>query len=45
VNPRIPGDLEAIILRCLEKDPASRYARVEELQDALSAVSSTADAA
>lgn len=31
LNPGIPVDLERIILRCLEKDPARRYPNYEEL--------------
>ncbi len=45
VNPRLPIHLEAVILRCLEKDPARRFAQVEDLQEALTEVSSTVEAA
>lgn len=31
LNPRIPADLEAIIIRALEKDPKRRYATMDEL--------------
>jgi serine/threonine protein kinase len=30
-NPRIPADLEIIVLKCLEKDPARRYSSAGEL--------------
>ncbi|MFO0950559.1 MAG: hypothetical protein U0835_05285 [Isosphaeraceae bacterium] len=29
--PGVPRDLEAIVLRCLSKDPSSRYAAASEL--------------
>ncbi len=35
-RPEIPGGLEAIILRCLQKDRALRFQSVAELQTALS---------
>jgi len=44
VNAKIPEDLEVIILRCLEKDPADRYSRVPEILKDLTAVSSRVDA-
>ena len=44
VNPRVPVELEAVILRCLEKDPGRRFSQVGDLQDALSALSSTVEA-
>jgi serine/threonine-protein kinase len=44
VNPRIPEDLEAVILRCVQKDPAARYAKVADLLEDLTAVSSQVDA-
>jgi serine/threonine-protein kinase len=44
VNPRIPEDLEGVILRCIEKDPAARYAKVSDLLEDLTAVSSHVDA-
>ena len=43
-NPAIPPELEAIILRCLEKSPPKRYQRVEEILEGLGAVSTRLDA-
>jgi eukaryotic-like serine/threonine-protein kinase len=39
VNPRLPERLEAIILKCMEKDPARRYQSVGDLLDDLDEVS------
>ena len=36
LNPRVPEDLEAIVLKCLEKDRARRYATAAELAADLS---------
>jgi eukaryotic-like serine/threonine-protein kinase len=36
LRPEVPEPLERVILRCLEKNPAARYASVEELCAALS---------
>jgi hypothetical protein len=38
LRPEVPADLEAIVLRCLEKDPARRFADVSSLAEALSQV-------
>ena len=45
VNPRVPVDLEAVILRCLEKDPARRFAQVRDIQDSLTTISAAVEAA
>jgi serine/threonine-protein kinase len=36
-NPEIPAELEAVILRALEKDPARRFASATEMRAALAA--------
>jgi serine/threonine-protein kinase len=35
VNPDVPADLDAVVLRCLAKDPRDRFATVAELDTAL----------
>jgi serine/threonine protein kinase len=45
INPRLPKRLEAAILRCLEKDPTRRWQKVDDLAEALKAVSTGAAAA
>jgi serine/threonine-protein kinase len=38
LRPEVPAELEAIILKCLEKDPDARFADVAELAKALAEV-------
>ncbi|MGE5126921.1 MAG: protein kinase domain-containing protein [Betaproteobacteria bacterium] len=45
VNPRLPAELDAVVLRGLEKDPARRWQSTAELLGALSAISERTEAA
>jgi len=45
VNPALPADLDAAILRCLEKEPGKRWSSVADLLEALGRVSVRSDAA
>lgn len=45
LNPKIPPDLEALIQRCLAKDPGDRPQTVEAILDELSSVSARVEAA
>jgi len=45
VNPRVPPELEAVIVRCLEKEPDKRYGGVEAILEDLTTVSSKTEAA
>jgi serine/threonine-protein kinase len=35
--PTAPSELEAVVMKCLEKDPRNRFADIAELEQALSA--------
>jgi serine/threonine-protein kinase len=45
LNPKLPLELEAAILRGLQKDPAKRWQNADEILGALSAISTRSDAA
>jgi serine/threonine-protein kinase len=45
LNPKIPPDLEALILRCLSKNPDDRPQTMEAILDELSSISSRVEAA
>jgi len=40
-RPEIPADLDRVILRCLEKDPADRFQTAVDLEEALASCEST----
>ena len=40
IDPTMPADLEAVIMRCLQKEPAQRFQSVEELDHVLAAMAS-----
>jgi serine/threonine-protein kinase len=44
LNASLPAALEVILLRCLEKDPARRFASVGEVLESLTAVSAQVEA-
>jgi eukaryotic-like serine/threonine-protein kinase len=45
LNPRVPPELEAAIVKGLQKDPARRWQSADELLEALSAISTRSEAA
>jgi serine/threonine-protein kinase len=45
VNPKLPAELEAVIVKGLQKDPAQRWQSADELLEALSAISTKSEAA
>ena len=45
LNPKVPPELEAAIVKGLQKDPARRWQSADEVLDALSAVSAKGEAA
>jgi eukaryotic-like serine/threonine-protein kinase len=44
-NPALPEELSALVLRCIQKDPAKRFDQVAEILRALNAVSAAAEVA
>jgi serine/threonine protein kinase len=45
INPDISSDLEGIVLRCLEKDPANRFEHTEKLRQALTSAKASIEEA
>jgi serine/threonine protein kinase len=45
VNPRLPLELEEVVLKGLQKDPARRWQSADAMREALSRVSTKAEAA
>ena len=45
LNPSLSAELEAVILKGLQKDPAKRWQKADDVFEALSVVSRKADAA
>jgi serine/threonine-protein kinase len=45
LNPQLPAELEAVILKGLQKDAAKRWQSTDEILDPLSAISTRAEAA
>ncbi len=43
LRPDIPADLEAVVMRCLEKEPGKRFADAESLERALAACACACD--
>ena len=39
IKPKLPEDLQAVILKCLEKERDKRFQTVDELTEALNAIS------
>ncbi|MEO8360325.1 MAG: protein kinase, partial [Vicinamibacteria bacterium] len=39
IKPNLPQDLQDVILKCMEKEPDKRFQTVDDLTDALNAIS------